>query len=153
MMTDTEFEQALDHWGGDLSNWPQAQAERARRYLADHPDRMIRLQAARQVDDFLTDLRTHRPPAHLAASIVARVPDPAADRLETMLGWLMGRAWRPLSVALVLGCAGYLAGALSEQPLDDALDEEMADEMVALAFADFYAGIGAELSGVIDDAQ
>jgi len=33
-MTDEEFQEGLDRWGGDLSAWPQAEAGPAARHLA-----------------------------------------------------------------------------------------------------------------------
>lgn len=139
MMTEREFEDALDRWGGDLERWPRQLAARARLRLEQVPGAADQLAAAAQVDAYLELLAPHQPPAHLAARIVARAAAP--DALQRGLDWLAGRLWRPLMLALVLGVGGFLTGALVDEPLD----ADLADDAMTLAFTDLY--------GEIEDVQ
>jgi anti-sigma-K factor RskA len=136
-MTRGDFEQGLDRWGADLGGWPAEEAERARVYLATDGDARRLLDAARQVDAFLGELRQHAAPGHLAGRILARVRGAGAepDRLERMLGWLSARLWRPALLAMLVTTAGFLTGMAINEPVDSAL----AEDVMTLAFSDLYA--------------
>ena len=138
MMTITEFERALDRWSGDLKQWPEEQAGRARALLAANEDARRKLEAARALDEFLVGLRRHEAPARLPSRIVARLAQrpSAPDVMEQALGWFTARLWRPALLALVVTAAGYLAGMALTQP---ELDPALADETMTLAFSDIYA--------------
>lgn len=137
----TEFEEALDRWGTDLARWPAAEAERARTLLASGGPAAASLEAARRVDAHLASLQSHAPPAHLASRIVARAG--TEEALAPWLDWLTARLWRPALLGLILVTGGYLTGIAAT---DAAVDPELANDVMALAFNDIYA----ELE---DDAQ
>jgi hypothetical protein len=61
--------------------------------------------------------------------------------LDSLLGWLGASGWRPAALSLLLLAVGYVAGLAA----GEAVDPELADDVVALAFTDLYAEI--------DDAQ
>ena len=136
-MTIDELEQALDRWGADLGDWPATEAERARALLAIDAAARRKLDAARKVDDLLRGLRGHAAPAHLAGRIMAlvRAPDREADHLEQMLRWLTGRIWRPAMLAMLMVTAGFLGGLAAQEPVN----EELAEDVMTLAFSDIYA--------------
>ena len=142
-MTIDELEQALDRWGADLGRWPAAEAERARALLAIDPTARRSVSVAREVDEFVGELRRHAAPTHLAGRIMARVREAGAapDHLERMLGWLTGRIWRPAMLAMLMVTAGFVAGFAVQEPVD----EELAEDVMTLAFSDIYAEL--------DDAQ
>lgn len=139
-MTESDFEAALDRWGGDLDRWPAAAAAEARALIATDPRAAAALTAARRLDDHLAALETHRAPAGLAARIQARVPvevGGGSATLDRLLGWLSASGWRPAALGLLLLAAGYVAGLAA----GEAMDQELADDVVALAFTDLYAEI------------
>lgn len=134
MMTTEELEAALDRWGADFDRWPSEAGERARATVAMDPTARRLFESARELETFLEGLRPHAAPAHLAGRIAARVRE-TPDRIEVMLGWLTARIWRPAVLAMVMVSAGYLTGVIVQEPLDDALVEEV----MTLAFSDIYA--------------
>lgn len=137
-MTPREFEQCLDRWGADIERWPAAQAQAARSLLAADDEASLALAAERQVDEFVAGLRHHVPPAHLAARITARAndTDQASDPVDRMIGWFGTRLWRPALIAVLVTSAGFLTGMNLTVP---AVDTELADDVMTLAFNDIYA--------------
>jgi hypothetical protein len=133
-MTRLEFEQALDRWGTDFSQWPVPEADHARAYLATDLEGRRLLDAAQQVDVFLLGMRQHTPPAYLAGRILAHAAEP--DRLEQMLGWFSARMWRPALFAVVVTTAGFLTGIGAP---DAGVDAELAEDVMTLAFSDIYS--------------
>ena len=142
-MNRAELASGLDRWGGDLTRWPDDEAEAARDLIRRDDDARRLLDTASRIDGHLTAWRDHAAPDDLAARIVARLDEPAgrADAVESALAWLAGNRWRPALLGILLTLAGYLAGALAVEPVDVAL----ADEVMTLAFTDLY--------GEVDDAQ
>lgn len=133
-MTIEELEAALDRWGPDFDRWPPDEAERARAAVAVDPMARREFEAASEVERFLEGLRRHTAPVHLAGRIGARARE-VPDRLEVMLAWLTARIWRPAVLAMVMISAGYLTGIIVQEPLDEALVEDV----MTLAFSDIYA--------------
>lgn len=135
-MTPPELQQALDRLGTDLDHWPQDQAILARQCLATSREARRVMDTARRLDVMLAGLSKHSAPSHLAARIVARAADAAADPVEQALGWFTAHLWRPVALALLLTTAGFLAGTALSGPQVDA---QLAEDVMTLAFSDIYA--------------
>lgn len=131
-MTQSEFHDALDRWGGDLGRWPMPEARGARLLLAQRADLRRDLEAARLIDVHLESLTAHEVSPALANRILANLP--AADRLERLLTWLTSAVWKPAVLAMLVAGMGYLAGTASVAPVDT----ELATDVISLAFNDLY---------------
>lgn len=131
-MTEAEFEQLLDRFGGDRTRWPAPEARAAEALLAGSVTARRQLEAARTLDGWFGELRGHVAPPTLAAAIIGRIERP--DRLERFVDWLTARLWRTLLVGALPMIAGFAIGfGIPEQT-----DADLAGQLGALAFVDIY---------------
>jgi len=148
------FEEALDRWGSNLSDWPAAERQAAEALLARSKDVQTLLEAERRIDSALSALREHAVPSLLEQRILARLPavagsgsaagsSPAAGayNVQWILPWLTAKAWRPALLAGVPLIFGFAMGF----GLPDLSEQELADQVSMLALSDIYQEI--------DDAQ
>jgi len=86
------------------------------------------------LDAWLDGAPAVEPSAQLRRSI-AEVPlrHPRAAELHTL--WPFGNAWRAISMALVIGALGVIAGAGSVDLTNDEVDSHESDDDLALALA------------------
>ena len=85
------FEEALDRWGSNLSDWPAAERQAAEALLVRSKDVQTLLEAERRIDSAFSALREHAVSSRLEQRILARLPasqaSPAAgsDQPQTQI--------------------------------------------------------------------
>ncbi len=142
------FEQALDRWGSDLSDWPATERQAAEALLVRSKDVQTLMEAERQIDSALSALREHAVSSRLEQRILTRLPavagsDPAAGAYDGqwIWSWLSAKVWRPVLLAGVPLIFGFAMGF----GLPDLTEQELAEQISMLALSDIYQEI--------DDAQ
>jgi anti-sigma-K factor RskA len=142
------FEEALDRWGSNLSDWPAAERQAAEALLVRSKDVQTLLEAERRIDSALSALREHAVSSRVEQRILARLPavagsDPAAGAYngQWIWSWLTAKAWRPALLAGVPLIFGFAIGF----GLPDLSEQELADQVSMLALSNIYQEI--------DDAQ
>lgn len=125
-MTRSEFDTALDRYGGDLSRWPPELAREATSLVAGDADAGAALRAAQRLDVLLAEIAAaETADAALVGRIVAHQ---RANHGETELRPTRRLAAWAIAVAALTLMSGYAAGAVV-QP------DESSDTIAELMFS------------------
>lgn len=131
-----DFTSLLDRYGSSLEDWPEQEAESARRLLERDTAASAARARQRELETLIGDLPTPRFPGLEARIAAQALPPRGLTPLDRLLGFLLpeadGRAlWRPAIAAclpLVMGIVlgNYLSfGIVAEEQISQEWDDEL----------------------------
>ena len=123
--------EALDRWGSDLHDWPEAAATQAKRLLESSPAAKRLMQKTVALELALTQLGEHRATPGLDVKILEQLPP--KDDLQRIVDWLAGALWRPALAAAIPLALGFALGVTMPEE-----DSQLADELSLMAFSATY---------------
>ena len=102
-----DFEDSLDRYGADSSQWPETVRSQAPSLLASSTHAQDLLAETKRLDQALNDALPAAPaPLGLKTRILANLP-----RRDPWLEWLRVKTWRPLALACVPLALGFAVGS------------------------------------------
>lgn len=131
-MNEQQFEDLLDRYGGDLTQWPDDQAQAAENLLAESPTAVESLRMQVLMDQQFAMADKPADTFGLERRIIEKLRHSSAHR--PLSSWVQ-ISWRPaLAAACSLAFGLYLGATTQTYPL------ELEDDVAAVMFYDYETG-------------